>query len=113
MYLHEFRRDANLAGAALPALVHVSTPSYSGTHTEGFHAAVKAVADTLAEGGPRERLVNVLPGMASPADLRYLKEVLDDFGLPGVLLPDYSETLDGPRGRPTSAFPPAARRSRR
>ena len=94
MYLHEFRRDAN--GTPLPALVHVSTPSYSGTHTEGFHAAVKAVAATLAEGGPRERLVNVLPGMVSPADLRYLKEVLDDFGLPGVLLPDYSETLDGP-----------------
>ena len=59
----------------LPELVHVSTPSYSGTHAEGFHAAVKAVVEALAKSGPRQRLVNLLPGMVSPADLRYLKEV--------------------------------------
>jgi len=35
--------------------------------------------------------------MVSPADLRYLKEVLFDFGLEATLLPDYSETLDGPQ----------------
>jgi nitrogenase molybdenum-iron protein NifN len=34
--------------------------------------------------------------MVSPADLRYLREVLADFCVPCVLLPDYSETLDGP-----------------
>ena len=41
LYLHEFRRDHR--DRPLPELVHVSTPSYSGTHTEGFHAAVQAV----------------------------------------------------------------------
>jgi nitrogenase molybdenum-iron protein NifN len=40
--------------------------------------------------------VNLLPGFVSPADLRHLKELLRDFGLPGCLLPDYSDTLDGP-----------------
>jgi nitrogenase molybdenum-iron protein NifN len=35
--------------------------------------------------------------MVSPADLRYLKEVFADFGLEAILLPDYSETLDGPQ----------------
>lgn len=94
LYLHEFRRDHR--DRPLPELVHVSTPSYSGTHTEGFHAAVQAVVAALAAGGTPERRVNVLPGMVSPADLRYLKEVLADFGLPGILLPDYSDTLDGP-----------------
>jgi nitrogenase molybdenum-iron protein NifN len=93
MYLHEFRRE--FKEALLPELVHVSTPSYSGTHTEGFHAAVKAVAAALAADGPRERLVNVLPGMVSPADLRHLREIVADFGLPAVVLPDYSDTLDG------------------
>jgi nitrogenase molybdenum-iron protein NifN len=34
--------------------------------------------------------------MVSPADLRYLKEIFRDFGIPAVMLPDYSETLDGP-----------------
>jgi len=94
MYLHEFRRDN--PDRDLPVLVHVSTPSYRGTHAEGFHAAVRAVALALAEGGSPERLVNILPGMVSPADLRYLKEIAADFELPAVILPDYSDTLDGP-----------------
>ena len=34
--------------------------------------------------------------MFSPADLRYLKEILADFQLPATVLPDYSDTLDGP-----------------
>lgn len=80
----------------LPALVHVSTPSYAGTHVEGFHAAVHALAGALAEAGPRHAAVNVLPGMVSPADLRHLKELFAAFGIEPIMLPDYSSTLDGP-----------------
>ena len=78
-----------------PEIVTVSTPSYSGTHMEGFHVAVKAVVDQLAENGEATGAVNLLPGFVSPADIRYLKEVLGDFGVPGIILPDISETLDG------------------
>jgi nitrogenase molybdenum-iron protein NifN len=78
-------------------LVHVSTPSFRGTHVDGFHGAVQALVDQLAEGGPVDGHINVFPGMVSPADLRYLKEVFADFGLDATLLPDYSETLDGPQ----------------
>jgi nitrogenase molybdenum-iron protein NifN len=39
--------------------------------------------------------VAIFPGMVSAADLRHLKEILADFGLPFTLLPDYSETMDG------------------
>ena len=104
LYLYEFRQEHQ--GEEVPEIVHVSTPSYSGTHAEGFHAAVRAVADTLAEGGPRGRHVNLFPGMVSPADLRYLKEVLGDFDLPGVLLPDYSDTLDGSSWAEYQRLPP-------
>jgi len=58
---------------------------------------VRALVEQLAEGGPAGEHVNVFPGMVSPADLRYLKEVFADFGLEATLLPDYSETLDGPQ----------------
>ncbi|MEW6488539.1 MAG: nitrogenase component 1 [Thermodesulfobacteriota bacterium] len=92
--LAEFREEA--AGETLPALVRVSTPSYSGTHAEGFHAAVRAVAEQLGEAGEPTGAVNLFPGSVSPADLRHLKELLRDFGLDGVILPDLSETLDGP-----------------
>ncbi len=105
----EFCRET----APRPEIVTVSTPSYSGTHMEGFHAAVKALVAQLAEGpggtgvppvqaqakacGYKDtEAVNLLPGFVSPADLRYLKEILADFDLAGIVLPDLSETLDGP-----------------
>jgi nitrogenase molybdenum-iron protein NifN len=90
----EFRRE--LQEGESPEIVTVSTPSYSGTHMEGFHAAVKAVVEQMAQSGEPTDAVNLLPGFISPADIRYLKEVLADFGLPGIILPDFSETLDGP-----------------
>jgi nitrogenase molybdenum-iron protein NifN len=39
--------------------------------------------------------VALFPGMVSTADLRHLKEIFADFGLPLTLLPDYSESMDG------------------
>jgi nitrogenase molybdenum-iron protein NifN len=98
MLVREFRQEAGEGngGPAIPELVTVSTPSYSGTHMEGFHAAVKAVVEQVAKGGEFTEALNLLPGFVSPADLRYLKEIMDDFGLKGIILPDISESLDGP-----------------
>ena len=82
-----------------PVLVHVSTPSYSGSHADGFTAAIRAVVERLAKDQPfenRVKQINVFPGICSPADLRYLREIVEDFGFSCVMLPDYSETLDGP-----------------
>jgi nitrogenase molybdenum-iron protein NifN len=84
----------------LPALVHVSTPSYQGTHMQGFHGAVRALVFALArsESVPKgaKPSVNLFPGMVSPADIRQLKSILDSFDLAGTLVPDYSDTLNGP-----------------
>lgn len=107
MILRDYR--SALDGAESPELVHISTAAYRGTHMDGFHAAVLSLVDTLAQEVPhpsqregalevdsRADHVNLFPGMISPADVRYLKEVFEDFGIPVVVLPDYSETLDGP-----------------
>ena len=103
MIIREFRKEMEEAGdgPGLPSLVSVSTPSYSGTHMEGFHAAVGAVVDQLCAGdllcaNSEGKFVNLLPGFLSPADLRHLKEIVADFGLGCVMLPDISDTLDGP-----------------
>ena len=93
MLVREFQQELEQPGS--PTIVTVSTPSYSGTHMEGFHAAVKAVVEHLVQSGEASGAVNLLPGFVSPADIRYLKEVLGDFGVPGIILPDISETLDG------------------
>jgi len=95
MILGEYNREVN-SPENLPTLVHVHTPSYAGTHMEGFHAAVAAVVDQLAGRKENNDAISLLPGFVSAADLRYVKEVLHDFGMEAMLLPDYSETLDGP-----------------
>ena len=95
-------------GAAAAPLVHASTPSYRGTHIDGFHEAVKALVEQLTpEKHPTSNIqhptskedtaprLNLFPGMVSAADLRHLKEILADFGLNYTLLPDYSESMDG------------------
>lgn len=81
----------------LAHVVQVSTPSYSGTHMDGFHGAVKALADQLCvdKAEPTGK-VNVMPGFVSAADIRHLREICREFGLTPTILPDYSETLDGP-----------------
>jgi len=89
-----------------PALVHVATPSYAGTHAEGYRAALKAIVETLVEPGPKHEGINVLVGPASPADLRGLKAMFREFGLAATLLPDYSDTLDAPVWSEYQIIPP-------
>ncbi len=96
-----------LAGSQSPAIFHASTPSYRGTHIDGFHAAVLATVQRLAGGNalasrPDESpidadpaRVNVFPGFVSSEDLRELRAIVESFGLHAALIPDYSETLDG------------------
>ena len=94
MILKNYARDKDGNG---PAIVSVSTPSYSGTHIDGFHGAVKATVDTLAERqGGEGKAINLFSGMLSPADHRHFLEIFSDFGVACNMLPDYSQTLDGP-----------------
>jgi nitrogenase molybdenum-iron protein NifN len=99
MFVHEFLKQRE--GKATPPIVHISTPSYSGTHMTGFHRAtleaVKALASEKTGARPDHDNIhiNVFPGMLSAADLRYLKEIFADFGLIPAMLPDYSQTMDG------------------
>ena len=90
--LDAFTRSAE--GTA-PPLIHVSTPSYAGTHMDGFHAAVLSVVQRFAKAAHPHGGINLLPGFVSPEDLRHLKELMAALGLSATLLPDYSDTLDG------------------
>jgi len=100
------------AGAEPPLVVPVSTPSYRGSHRDGFRAALRALAEAtnpqdtspsaVGDGGagthslPGSAVpVAVFPALVSPADLRSLKADIAAFGLAPVLATDYSETLDG------------------
>jgi nitrogenase molybdenum-iron protein NifN len=92
--VREFK--AEFADLDLPEIVSVSTPAFGGSHMEGFHAAVRAVAEQIATEPEPTAAANLFPGFVSPEDLRHLKEICADFALPVTILPDYSDTLDGP-----------------
>ncbi len=85
-------------GETAPALIPVSTASYSGSYRDGYHRSIRATVAALADPdrAPAAPQINVLPGMVSPADLRYLQRLLAAFGYGAGVLPDYSDSLDGP-----------------
>lgn len=76
-------------------LVAVSTPSFKGSHTIGFHDTIDAIVKTFCQQPSNVNGVFIAPPIISPADLRYIKGQCATFGIKPVLLPDYSETLDG------------------
>lgn len=89
-------REITTEDPGLPAIIHVATPSFKGCQYRGFHDTVEAILMATAKGGERMPHLNLLPGPVSPADLRHLREIVEAFNLPLLMLPDYSETLDGP-----------------
>jgi len=100
-------------GVHLPMIVNVSTPSYKGYHADGFNDTVRSLVESLTNSDATDnRLINILPGMVSPADIRSIKEIVDSFGLKYVILPDYSKTLDGPLWTEYQKIPPGGTKIR-
>ena len=104
--IHEYR-TVNSRNPT-PIFVHASTPSYQGSHIDGFHEAVVATVMAFAEvatEAPKGEHINIFPGFVSPEDLRHLKDILKDFGMDYVLFPDYSDSLDNPHWKDYQLIP--------
>jgi nitrogenase molybdenum-iron protein NifN len=89
--------------SAVRELVEQLAVSRSATVPAAGSSGVSPLEETRGETPPKlagmdacaTSRIALFPGMVSAADLRHLKEILADFGLPFTLLPDYSETMDG------------------
>jgi len=81
-----------------PDIITVPTPSYSGSHTEGYWAATKAIIAYYARPTELHRRINVIVPHISPADIRELQRIFTLMDLEYTLIPDYSLTLDRPFG---------------
>ena len=91
--LHKYKAE-NGDDLNIPELVFVNTPSFMGTHINGFHDTVLSLIKAFATKGNTTQDVNIFPGFLSPADLQLLKEIFADVNINAIMTPDYSDILD-------------------
>lgn len=86
-------------------IIFVSTPDFKGALQEGFAAAVESMVRSLPEvGETNPTQVTILAGSQfTPGDLQEIKDIVVDFGLLPVVVPDLSGSLDGHLGENFSA----------
>ncbi|MFA4877839.1 MAG: nitrogenase component 1 [Methanoregula sp.] len=87
-------RNGQVTGC--PDIIPVPTPSYSGSHTEGYWAATKAIIAHYARPSEPHGRINVIVPHISPADIREIRRIFSLMGLDCTIIPDYSLTLDRP-----------------
>jgi nitrogenase molybdenum-iron protein NifN len=83
----------------LPIVV-VSTPDFKGALQDGFAAAVESIVKEIPQKSDElnvcPRQITILASSAfTPGDIQEIKEIVTDFGLIPVVLPDLSGSLDG------------------
>lgn len=96
MILQEFRAEEKILDKRF---VPVATPGYGATQFEGYFATIKAVLEYLTEPTePTEpnNSINIIVPNITPAEIRYIKQVLNLYEVTYNIIPDYSDTLDSP-----------------
>lgn len=76
-------------------VVPIHSAGYGGSHYEGYMSAIHQLVKHIPMDTMKNDKVNIITGYLSPADTRYLKELLALFQIDYILLPDLSENLDG------------------
>jgi nitrogenase molybdenum-iron protein NifN len=77
--------------------ITVSTPGYGGSEHEGYYAALKSIVEKITlKKTTTNKKVNIIVGNMTPGDVRRIKNILEDFDIDFIMLPDISDTLDAP-----------------
>jgi nitrogenase molybdenum-iron protein beta chain len=78
-------------------MVHANTPSYAGSHINGFFNMMMGFMNYLTKktGSPNGKTA-VFPGWVNPGDIRELKRIAALMGVPTTFFPDQSGVLDAP-----------------
>ncbi|MDR2830807.1 MAG: nitrogenase [Methanobrevibacter sp.] len=88
-------KDVNI-GKNLPAMVSIPTPSYAGSHVEGYDKAVLSLIKHFARKMIPNNKINIILGNLSPSNLAEIKNIMKDLNVEPILLTDASENLDAP-----------------
>lgn len=89
----------------LPPIIPISTPSYSGSHVEGYDKAIKSLVENLVRLGENNNKINIIQGMVSPADIQEIKDILKELKVDSIFLTDTSESLNAPLNDDVSFLP--------
>ncbi|MBW9222886.1 nitrogenase [Methanothermococcus sp. SCGC AD-155-K20] len=95
--------------------VGVSTPSYKGTHIDGYNNTLKEIIKTITEKNKNKNKelgkdslksdkINIIPGFVNPGDVKEIKSILKKMDIDYRLLTDIT-TLDRPLRLPRERFP--------
>ncbi|MDR2623405.1 MAG: nitrogenase [Methanobrevibacter sp.] len=92
--------DVNI-GEDLPAMVSIPTPSYAGSHVEGYDKAILSLVEYFARKSVPNNKINIILGNLSPSNVVEIKEMMNDLNVGSILLTDTSENLDAPLSEET------------
>lgn len=103
--INEYREEGGIPDDVI--VIPVSTPSYAGSHTNGYIKAVDAIVRHFTQDAqgtgtqevdkvPNNKVNVILAETISPADIRELKQIISDTVGSNIFLPDISDTFDAP-----------------
>jgi len=88
-------KEANI-GIKLPEMVPISTPSFSGSHIEGYDNAILELVRHLSRKSIPNNKINLIMGNLSPGDVNEVKKLMNDLNTESIILTDTSLNLDAP-----------------
>jgi len=86
-------------------IIPVALPGYGGTQAEGYYKTLRKIVETYSEDSIPNGKINIICANLNPGDVRNIKEILEDFGVEYILLPDVSNTLDAPYSKEYKRIP--------
>lgn len=101
----EFQKESVDKNLKNIKIITVPTPGYSGTQTEGYNGALRKIVEQVSTKCEKDKKINIICANLNPGDVRNIKSILECFGVGYTILPDVSNTLDGPHEKEYKRIP--------
>ncbi|HEX2927250.1 MAG TPA: nitrogenase component 1 [Ruminiclostridium sp.] len=87
-------------------VVHTNTPSYVGSHINGFYNMMSGFIRYLSKKtGACNGKTAIFPGFVNPGDIREMKKIAELMKVPYTMFPDQSGVMDAPMTGDYSMYP--------
>ena len=102
--LNAYIQDMDIPEGKL--VVHSNTPSYVGSHINGFYNMMAGFITYLSKStGTSNGKTAIFPGFVNPGDIREMKKIANLMKIPFTMFPDQSGVMDAPMTGDYSMYP--------